>query len=154
MLEVRSFLKKKDDFILVADFVGRILDPHYIEGAIEISYQGKKLLNPLEHWDYVDQLWAYFVNGLGDVSEGREFETYLPDQPVEIAFRPDPSRQRVTIEVEGGASGSASVKYEEFMYVMLREAKAFFHRMNELLPNSHNSYAQELQDLSVLEEKN
>lgn len=154
MLEVRSFLKKKDDFIPVSDFIGTIPDPDYIEGAIEISYQGKKLLNPLEHWDYVDQLWAYFVNGLVEVSQGREFKTYLPDQPVEIVFKPDPSRQQVTIEVEGGASGRASVEYEEFMRVMLKESKAFFHRMTEILSDSDISYAQELQDLSVLEETN
>ena len=37
MFEVKSFLKKNNDFIPISEFTDEISDPNYIEGAIEIS---------------------------------------------------------------------------------------------------------------------
>lgn len=85
MLSVKSFLRKNDNFVPVSDFIGGIPDSDYIEGAIEILVQQKGLLT-LEDWDYVDQLWCYFVGGLFEVVEGKEFETYLPEQPLKVVF--------------------------------------------------------------------
>jgi hypothetical protein len=55
MFEVQSFLRTDGDFIPVTDFTGEILDPYYIEGAIEIVFQGQELLS-FDDSDYVDQL--------------------------------------------------------------------------------------------------
>ena len=153
MLLVKSFLRKNDNFVPVSDFIGGIPDSDYIEGAIEIFVQQKGLLT-LEAWDYVDQLWCYFVDGLFEVVEGKEFETYLPDQPLKVVFRPDRYKRRVTIEVGDDETRSASVEYGEFMHMMTEEGIAFFHRLAELVPGSRTFYKEMAQRLSLLEKKN
>ena len=152
MLKVNSYIKDRDSFIPVSTFNGKIFDPRYIEGAIEIKYQNKIIL-PTEAWDYVDTLWSYFVNGLEEVIIGKQFETYLPDQPIQIIFKPDSSLQNISIEVGEPINKKANVKYDEFITVMLKEAKIFFQHMNILLSNYQVSYAQELEDLRVIEKK-
>lgn len=152
MLKVNSYIKDKDNFIPVSIFDGKIFAPRYIEGAIEIKYQNKIIL-PTEAWDYVDTLWSYFVNGLEEVITGNEFETYFPDQPIQIMFKPDSNLQNISIEVGEPINQKANVKYDEFCCVMLKEAKIFFQRMNILLPNNQVSYSQELEDLRLIEKK-
>lgn len=150
MFKVKSFFKAKDKFISIQDFDGAIEDPNYIEGAIEISCSEKKILT-LEDWDYVDQLWSYFVFGLVDVSEGKEFDTYLPDQPLKVVFKPVNNNQQVFIEVGNPVNLNAYVKYEEFISVMAREARLFFERIIELLPERKSSYLKSLNRLEGLE---
>lgn len=79
MFEIKSFFKKNNDFIPAAEFKDVISDPDYIEGAIEISQWNKKILT-IENWDYVDQLWCYFVEGIEKVSKGIE-NNELNDEP-------------------------------------------------------------------------
>jgi hypothetical protein len=140
MFEVQSFLRANGNFIPVSDFTTEISDTDYIEGAIEIYFCGKGLLTR-NHWDYVDQLWAYFVDGLFEVAAGKEFSTYLPDQPIKVTFKPDRHRMRVTLEVvDRDGTRTASVEYNEFIRVMTTQGKAFFNQMAKLVPASRTSY--------------
>ena len=61
-----------DDFINVFDFNGHIDNPDNIDGAIELSIYGKKLIDK-SMWDYIDALWCYLSTGLSVVSNGEEF---------------------------------------------------------------------------------
>ena len=152
MLKVNSYIKDKDSFIPVSRFDGEISDPRYIEGAVEIKYQNKIIL-PIEAWDYVDTLWSYFISGLEEVITGNKFETYLPDQPILITFKPDSNFQNISIEVGEPINQKANVEYDDFLCMMLKEAKIFFRQMNILLSNYQVSYTQELEDLKLLEQK-
>lgn len=146
MFEVKSYLKQKNSFIPVSEFNGKIPDPDYVEGAIEISFYEKKILS-VKNWDYVDQLWAYFVNGLIEVSKGIEFKTFLPDQPTRVYLIPDSNLRKVVITVGNNSSNTISVEYEEFMNVMIEEAKSFFEKMNQLLSSRYDYELEQLRSL-------
>lgn len=150
MFKAQSFFKARDKFILIQDFDETIENPNYIEGAIEISYLEKKILTS-EEWDYVDQLWSYFVFGLVDVSEGKEFDTYFPDQPLKVVFKPTNGCQYVFIEVGNPVNTSAYVQYEEFIDVMTKEARLFFKKIIELLPERKTSYIKSLNRLDSIQ---
>src|SRR5882762_6519438 len=102
MIAIRSFLKVENALVPVEEFVGPILDDNYIEGAIELSI-GHKTILTREMVDYVDQLWAYLIRGLGEVVAGREFSTFYPDMPLEVVLRPQGGR--VTIMVDPNEGG-------------------------------------------------
>lgn len=156
MFKVKSFFKKNNDFIPASEFNEVISDPDYIEGAIEISQWSKKILTT-ENCDYVDQLWCYLVEGIEKVSKGLEFDTYLPDQPILISFKPNLVSKKVLITVKKDSENSISVEYDEFLNVMIEEAKDFFWHMKRLLSNYQTTYAQYAQyaqvekDLKVVE---
>jgi hypothetical protein len=97
VIEIQSLLTVGDELVAFGDFAGPILDEDYIEGAIELTVNRKPILLR-EQVDYVDQLWAYLITGLEEISEGRDFSTYYPDMPVEIVLRP--SNKLVTIRVD------------------------------------------------------
>lgn len=150
MFEVKSFLKKDNKFIPVSEFSDIIPEHNYIEGAIEISKWGNKILS-IENWDYVDQLWCYFARGIKNVSQGKEFKTYLPDRPIEVFFKPDLSSKKVDITVIVNSENTISVEYREFLTVMTKEAKEFFKYMKKLLPMSQEtSYMSAEKDLEAV----
>ncbi|WP_218080446.1 hypothetical protein [Anthocerotibacter panamensis] len=151
MLKVSSYLKVNEEFILASQFTNQVSDPDYIEGAIEIEFCEEILLG-LRTWDYIDQLWSYFVNGLVEVAEGKEFKTFLPDQPVQITFKPDIASRRVTVEEQSTEYHNISINYVEFMGTMITEGKAFFSKMSELLPEEQ-FYKDEYTRLLALEQK-
>lgn len=150
MLQIESFLRIDNTFITIKFFNGNLSDINYVEGAIEISCQGKKILT-LEDWDLIDQLWGYFVTGLQKVSEGKKFETYFPDQPLKIAFEPDSNRQRVKIKVKEDKNFESFINYDEFMAVMADKGKFFFKRMIELSPSPKSYYKTCIEELEALE---
>ena len=153
MFEAKSFLKKDNNFIPVSEFNDIIPDYNYIEGAIEISKWGNQILS-IENWDYVDQLWCYFARGIKNVSQGKEFKTYLPDQPIEVCFKPDLRLKKVKLIVVVDFENCLTVEYEEFLTVMTKEARDFFKHMKKLLPDSpETSYTSAEKDLDVAEKK-
>lgn len=85
MIFIKSYLRNKKKFIPFEEYENGINDSEYIEGAIELTINGVELIN-VDMWDYIDQLWAYIVNGLLEVSNGNDFKTYFPDQPIEMSF--------------------------------------------------------------------
>ena len=85
MININSYIKVNEKFIPIQDYDGDLPDPDYIEGAIELTVNGVVLIDK-SMWDLVDQLWAYIINGLIDVNEGKEFKTSFPDQPIELTF--------------------------------------------------------------------
>jgi hypothetical protein len=84
---VTSYLKIGERFIPVREFTGTLADEDYIDGAIEARIDDNPLLG-LNHWDLVDQLWAYIVHGLEALKRGEEESCYFPDQPLRLEFTP------------------------------------------------------------------
>jgi len=144
MVLLRSYLRRDGlidgEFVPVTDYLGTVADDDYIEGAIEISVDDVQLLT-LEHFDYVDTLWAYLVEGMEEVAAGRASSTYLPDQPIEIRMTPDAGGQRVEVAVEDGEWRRASTARRALLAEMTREARAFFEKMTEIVPSNRDTYA-------------
>ncbi|HHL4080092.1 hypothetical protein [Burkholderia sp. A2] len=123
MIEVITYLKSEDGLVDFHSFDGKIQDPDYIEGAIELSVDGVVLLDK-SMWDCVDQLWAYLAEGLVCVSRGEGFKTYFPDQPIEIKFAVHGAN--VVFSVTVRETVKVVVDRFEFVFEMRRFAIEFF----------------------------
>jgi len=148
MVTIRSLLKVEHALVPVEDFVGPIVDENYIEGAIELFIDSKPVLTR-EMVDYVDQLWAYLIRGLGEVVAGREFSTFYPDMPLEVVLRPQ--GDRVTIMVaprEGGVEASTTL--DALCQAMATAGTMFFERLRALDPSNQAMYDRYITDLAVL----
>lgn len=148
MIAIRSFLKVENALVPVEEFVGPVLDDSYIEGAIELSIGHKPILTR-EMVDYVDQLWAYLIRGLGEVVAGREFSTFYPDMPLEVVLRPQGDRVTLMVDPsEGGAQASATL--DELCRAMATAGTLFFERLGPFVPGNQTMYDRYIADLAVL----
>lgn len=84
-MKVRNYIKSGNRFIPLKQYESIVPNQDYIEGAIEIEQYGKIIFS-VDYWDYIDELWNYFFDGLILVNQGKSFSTNLPDQPIEITF--------------------------------------------------------------------
>jgi hypothetical protein len=148
MVTIRSWVKANDALVPVEQLTCRIPDENYIEGAIELSV-GQKPILTREMIDYVDQLWAYLIRGLGEVVAGREFSTFYPDMPLEVVLRPQDGRVTILVDPQGrGAEASAAI--DDLRVAMATAGTLFFERMRLLAPSNEAIYARYLSELAVL----
>lgn len=145
-LQVTSFFRQDQDFITLGEFKGPILDTDYIEGALLVLLYGKKLFD-ISLSDYIDQLWAYLVDGICAVAAGESYSCYFPDQPIRIEFQIVGCNQ-VKIFVGAGADRTGIVGRKEFVSVFGNAAMQFFQRMTVLVPAGSNNFEKYIEQLS------
>lgn len=73
---IQTLLRIDNEFRRIGLVGAKRIDPDYIEGAILWSYDGRAILSE-KHWDLVDQLWAYFIDGVEAVVKSETFEHYF-----------------------------------------------------------------------------
>jgi hypothetical protein len=148
MLTIDTYLRIDGRFVPIGSFVGSIPDPDYVEGAIVIKYDGFELMG-LQHWDYVDQLWAYIVDAILEVADGKSFECHFPDQPISMKFKSaDSSLVEISVDVQGGKS--ISLERQIFLRGFSSAASDFFASMKRILPQASatwDDYAERLRTL-------
>jgi hypothetical protein len=153
MVSIASYLKQDGGLVPVAEFRGPIEDEDYIEGAIELTINHRPLLTTAQV-DYVDQLWAYLIQGMAEeVREGRPFSTYFPDCPIEGTLRPEPARQQITVGVDLRQKRgviSASAPLAEFKQVFIAEARRFLETLLPLVSGHRGAYERLLAQLDTL----
>jgi len=140
MLTIISLMKVDGTLVPIEEFEGPVADPDYIEGAIELTINHKPILRR-EMVDYVDQLWAYLVDGLGEVVAGRECATGYPDMPIDIVLRPQGKLVNVAVSSEShkwDADADASVT--ELVSSLVPAGTLFFERLRRLVPSHRASY--------------
>lgn len=147
-LEVTSFFRQDGRFIPIEKFNGPFSDTNYIEGALSVTLYEKELLDT-SLWDYVDQLWAYLVDGICAVAAGESFGCYFPDQPIRIEFEIVGGNQ-VKIFVGAGAGRTGIVGKEEFISIFGKAAVQFFLRMVALVPADSNTFNEYIVQLSKI----
>ena len=136
---INSYIKIGDDFINFFDFNGHIDDPDYIDGAMELSINGKKLIDE-SMWDYIDALWSYLSEGLSVVYDGEEFKTNFPDQPLEVKFKPIHNNHNILVSVKCSSSeAKIVVDKKAFLSAMSNHAKKFFEHLEIIEPNSESN---------------
>lgn len=72
-------------------------DRSYIEGAIEWTLNGKRILEK-KHWDLVDQLWASPLHAVETVIDKGSAEGCFPDQPLRFRFVRAHENLSITVE--------------------------------------------------------
>lgn len=143
--EIESFLKTNGSFVRVADFPGPIPDMDYVEGAIVCRIGGQDLLST-EHWDLVDQLWAYLVDGLTKICAGDEFDGFFPDQPLKLRLK---LLSEYCVEV---TIGDDIKRFDRSLLVttLATGAQQFFNEMNRLAPDSADTWHRYLKESESL----
>jgi hypothetical protein len=151
MIRVTSYLQNKSAIVPMESFEGPIEDPQYIEGAIELIVDSRRLITT-EMADYVDQLWAYLIDGLLQASDGVEFSTYFPDQPIRLTMNMT-ERNRLKISVKSREVVEATVDYGEFVTAMAEAGESFFRRMLSLVPENRKANLAMLEKLQRLRKR-
>ncbi|AVJ18249.1 MULTISPECIES: hypothetical protein [Serratia] len=150
MIEVKSYIKSKEDYINILEFSGEIKDCNYIEGALELTINNVNLIN-LEMWDYIDQLWAYLSEGLDAISKNNEFNTYFPDQPIEVKLKP--INDNVLISVKCNSKVTTLTNKNEFVSAMSKHALDFFERLSTIKGIEKDHYKYEIENLRKIHNK-
>jgi len=132
---IQTYFRIDNVFVPIEEFSGTLSDKDYIEGAIVCSINERELFQ-LKHYDLIDQLWAYVVEGLKKLLEGKEYDVYFPDQPLRLRFAVISPR---CVEVSIGDE-STRVDYDAFRSTLKHGALAFFAKMHELCPEASGTW--------------
>lgn len=151
MITVKSYLGADSNLVPAEEFTGPIADEDYIEGAVELTIDDIAMLTRAQV-DYVDQLWAYLVNGLDEVVAGRTFTTCFPDMPIEIALRPEGAHVTMSVTSKR-SSATATTSLADLLAAMIPAARTFFARIGPLAPSNAPSYEYVLETLNKIEQK-
>lgn len=140
MLTIESLVKVNEGLLPIEEFEGPIADPDYIEGAICLTIEHKPILRR-ELVDYVDQLWAYLVDGLGEMVAGREFSTGYPDMPIDIVLLPQGGIVNIAVRSKSHKwDADACAVITELVDTLAPAGTLFFERMRRLVPSHRAAY--------------
>ncbi len=131
MLEIETFIRTAEGGTPLAAFAGSLDDADYIEGRITLRIKGREFLGE-RTWDCVDQLWAYFADGVTAVVAGEAFSTYFPDQPIQVEFLPDAHAPVITVRITIDEPRSATLDRRLFIATMAKAGSAAMHRFAAL----------------------
>ena len=135
MTMVQTYFRVDDDFVPIEEFSGPVPNKDYIEGAIVCSISGRELFQ-LKHYDLIDQLWAYIVDGLSKLRDGKDYDVFFPDQPLRLRFK---LISQHCVEVSIG-NESKKVDYDAFRSTLKDGALAFFAKMKEIYPEASETW--------------
>ncbi len=113
-------------------------DGFYVEGVIFLAGYGRVILS-FQHWDLVDQLYAYFINALEELLLEKKQNTtfYFPDQPLKVQL----TRKGLhSIVLQVGTDRSKSLPLKEFCILLFKEARYCFARIASFV-NDRKRYA-------------
>ena len=131
---VSSYFKYGERFVLAEDAKDHVADSFYVEGAICITIDGQEFLT-LAHADLVDQLWLYLVEGLDKLRAGDVFETYFPDQPTLLTFRPlGPDLLLLTVKTDANETSVQAMR-TDMLDALCDGAHQFFNAFDVVVPN-------------------
>ncbi|CAD5609073.1 hypothetical protein [Escherichia coli] len=142
MISVKTYLKINNEFIEFHEYNGGLSNINYIEGALELSINGVVLIDKTM-WDYIDQLWAYIVNGVENILNDEPFETYFPDQPIKLKVIP--SNENIIFSVECDTEKKVFVNRKYFIETMASSAIEFF----DFLRKNHQSFDSDYKNILV-----
>ena len=148
MISINSYLKENGNFIPFQEFQSESLDPFYIEGAIELSVDNKMMIN-VSMWDYVDQLWAYIIDGVRKVSSGEKFSIYFPDQPIKIEMSPiNDTYANLTVDCDH--KDSVTFELRDMINALKKYVLPFFEFLCDLVPENKEMYQEIIHELVAL----
>ncbi len=140
MVKVETYIKDKNEFILINQYKGTVPSADYVEGAIYLKVNEKEILT-LDLWDDVNWLWGYIVTGFEDLVEQSEWTTSFPDQPIDLTFRINKNLGKVEIEVHIPQSDftitkeqtrKSTTNLDEFLSKMNEAGQDFYLRISEI----------------------
>ncbi|MFN4151424.1 MAG: hypothetical protein ACK4IX_10810 [Candidatus Sericytochromatia bacterium] len=155
MIKAKSYIKDSNNFIDIKKFNSKLEDDFYIYGAIELFINDIEIIS-LDMFDLVDQLWAYIINGIVEIENGKfEFNTYFPDQPLPMSFILDKKSNMITISTEPNLNDKkqATINYKKFVLSMSNYAKDFFKELKRIEPSKESFCKNYIDIIENLEKK-
>ena len=152
MIDLSTYVFADRNYQPIAAARGPLADPDYIKGVIELSIDGQEIITRAE-WDLVDQLWAYLVNGAGELAARRGFATRFPDQPIELLFTLDADGDTVIVELRYpgiGRPATARVGRRELIDAIASAAEPVFGKLLEIAPTNRAGYESVLRQIEAL----
>ena len=146
MIQIQSLMEVDGKLIPVEEFAGPLRDEDYIDGTIEMIVDHKPVLSR-QQVDLVDQLWAYLIDGLAELIEGRAFTTYYPDMPVKVTMTPKGRMVHVHVDYKLGVR-EATVPLDELRSAMIAAARTYFEHMKPYTPSDSDEMLAKLAKLS------
>lgn len=150
MLNIQSYVRLKGNLVPIDEARGTVQDPHYVEGAIEMTVDDRPILTKTM-CDLVDQLWAYLLTGLEDIQTGGNYHSYFPDQPISMMLRKIPGGA-IEIIVNDGHDRHGKIGHGDVAQQFLPSARRFFGTMQKVNPDFVDRYRHELQRIDRLAE--
>lgn len=145
MILITTYLKINDKFVEFHEYKNTLNKVNYIEGALELTINGVVLIDKTM-WDYIDQLWAYIVNGVESILNDQPFETYFPDQPIKLKVLP--SNEKIIFSVECDTEKKVVINRKYFIETMASSAIEFFdflRKNNQSFDSDYNNILVRLQ---------
>jgi hypothetical protein len=143
--KIITYFRINTKFVPIDTFSGQLPDKNYIEGAIACCINGREIFK-IDHWDLVDQLWTYIVDGLRKLDKGQKYEGFFPDQPLRLQLETVSSKHTlVTI-------GNQSIKVDSasFRSTMKEGALAFFAKMKNICPEAGQTWDRYHKEASMI----
>lgn len=153
MIEIKSYIgsinvQSGKNFILVNEYTRTVKDPRHIDGAIELTVNGKALISQ-EQWDLIDQLWIYIISGIESAINGKEYIASFPDSPVKLSFKQSTSSPD-KIEMTVGEQ-SITHNTQELVNALLNGAEDCLKEIGRIIANT-NFYQEEIQKIHQIRE--
>ena len=141
MITVETYIKHKNHFVKIKPDTDSelVTNRFYVEGAIVIKYFTQEILG-LAQWDYVDQLWSYFIDALDEMAGGKQETSFcFPDQPLNVILRSEIRNRDGLLIIIGDKKYMLDKK--EFFLKLLSAGDVFYQFFEQC-------------DVSVMERKN
>ena len=106
---------------------------------------GQDLLT-MQHWDLVDQLWAYLVEAITRIHNDEEYDAFFPDQPLRLRLVP---LSDYCIEVTVGQDSKRFDRHTLSLTLRLG-AQHFFKEMERLVPEHSETWDRYLKEAAAL----
>lgn len=126
------------------------IDLNYLNGAIIIEINNNLLMG-FNHWDLIDQLWAYLINTVEEVLINNESSTFFPDQPIKFTLKTISSHS-ILVTIDDGKETSQLVDKRTFLSKLLTSAERFYSLLNFYF-NGNVDYKSELYQINSLKLK-
>jgi len=123
------------------------LDLNYLNGAIIMEVHANSIMN-FNHWDLVDQLWAYLINTVEELLKNNEGSTFFPEQPIKFKLKTIASNS-ILVTIDDGKETNQLVDKRAFLSKLLTSAERFYSLLNFYF-SENVDYKSELNQINSL----
>lgn len=132
-MKIETYFKNGDKFCLLdekfnaTNFFQKIPNSDEIEGGLNITI-GDDLVISEQNWDYVHEIWGYFLGSLEDLFVKGSTRFYYPSTVVEFSFRKAGDQIILEFPRPDGSliRGPFSCDYEDFILKLDESARQFY----------------------------
>lgn len=131
-------------------------DPYYMQGAIEMTVDGRHLFTKENSFDCILSFWHTLINIVKRISDNGDAHEYYPGSPIDIiAIHRDERSLDISLKAahEAKAFKNITVRKREVMIALCDGAQRFFRLMTKIHPIGREEYERSLGELQHIRNK-